>query len=133
MLNRGVFRTSQASKMYTFAKIVKKKLHLRRLTESWNTSGIDVPCSFIILFCISSPWKIRLNITNNTRDNLKQISQRCGWRNFKWLNLFSTNVPLLYPQKTSENLRFSDILRGYRSGTLVENGLKTVRYTVESV
>ena len=39
------------------------------------------------------------------------------------LNLFSTNVPLLYPLKTSENRMFSDIFRGYRSGTLVENGL----------
>ena len=35
---------------------------------------------------------------------------------------FSTNVPLLYPLKTSENLCFSDVFRGYRSGTLVENG-----------
>ena len=32
------------------------------------------------------------------------------------VNPFSTNAPLLY-------LRFSDVLRGYRSGTLVENGL----------
>ena len=36
---------------------------------------------------------------------------------------FSTNVPLLYPLKTSEDLRFSDVFRGYRSGTLAENGL----------
>ena len=32
---------------------------------------------------------------------------------------FSTNVPLLHPLKTSGNLVF----RGYRSRTLVENGL----------
>ena len=38
------------------------------------------------------------------------------------VNPFSTNVPLLYPLKT-ENFRFSDVFRGYRSGTLVENGL----------
>ena len=37
---------------------------------------------------------------------------------FSLLNSFSTNVPLLYPLKTSENRR------GYRSGTLIENGLK---------
>ena len=36
---------------------------------------------------------------------------------------FSTNVPLLYPVKTSKNLRFFYVLRGYRGGTLVENGL----------
>ena len=34
-----------------------------------------------------------------------------------------TNVSLLYPLKTSENLRFSSIFRRCRSGTLVENGL----------
>ena len=37
------------------------------------------------------------------------------------LNPFSTNVPLLYPLKTYENLRFS-VFREYRSGTLVEHG-----------
>ena len=35
---------------------------------------------------------------------------------------FSTNVSLLYPLKT-ENRRFSDVFRGYRSGKLVGNGL----------
>ena len=39
------------------------------------------------------------------------------------INPLSTDVPLLYPQKTSENRRFSDVFRGYRSGTLVANGL----------
>ena len=38
-------------------------------------------------------------------------------------NTFSTNVPSLYPLKTSENRRFSDVFRGYRIGTLVENGV----------
>ena len=40
-----------------------------------------------------------------------------------FVNPFSTSVPLLYPLKTSENLRFSDVFRGYRSGTLVKNRL----------
>ena len=39
-------------------------------------------------------------------------------------NPFSTNIPLLYLLKTSENWRFSDIFRGYRSESLVENGLR---------
>ena len=43
-------------------------------------------------------------------------------RNNLNLNPFSTNVPLLYPLKTSGNLRFS-VFMGYRSGTLAENGL----------
>ena len=36
-------------------------------------------------------------------------------------NPFSTNVQFLYPLKIPENRWFS-IFRGYRSGTLVENG-----------
>ena len=40
------------------------------------------------------------------------------------VNPFSTNFPLLYLQKTSGNLLFSDVFRGYKkSGTFVENGL----------
>ena len=37
-------------------------------------------------------------------------------------NPFSTNIPFLYPLKTSEILQFY-VFREYRSGTLVENGL----------
>ena len=40
------------------------------------------------------------------------------------LNPFSTNVPFLYPLKISQNLRFSDVFRGYRSETLVEKWVK---------
>ena len=47
-------------------------------------------------------------------------------KNHVWLkgnlNPFSTNVPLLYPLKTENHWRFS-VFRGYRSGTLAENGL----------
>ena len=32
-------------------------------------------------------------------------------------NPFHANVPFLYPLKTSENQRFSDMFRGYRNGT----------------
>ena len=49
------------------------------------------------------------------------------WQYFL-INPFSTNVPLPYPLKTSENLWFSDIFRGYRSGTLVENRLKSFQF-----
>ena len=38
-----------------------------------------------------------------------------------------TNAPLLYPLKT-ENLRFSDVFRVYRSGILVENGSVEIAY-----
>ena len=43
---------------------------------------------------------------------------------FNIFNPFSTKVPFLYPLQISENRRFSAIFRGYRSGTLVENGLR---------
>ena len=34
------------------------------------------------------------------------------------INPFYSNVTFLYPQKTSENLWFSDVFRGYRNVTL---------------
>ena len=34
------------------------------------------------------------------------------------INPCSANVPFLYPLKTSENQRFSDVFKGYRKGTL---------------
>ena len=42
------------------------------------------------------------------------------------LNPFLVNVLFLHPLKTSENLWFSNIFRGYRNGTLLWNGLKNV-------
>ena len=41
----------------------------------------------------------------------------------KTFDLFSTNAPVLYPLKTSENFRFSDVFSGYGSGAFVENEL----------
>ena len=40
-----------------------------------------------------------------------------GYKVILYVNPFSTNIPLLYPLKTSEN-----VSRGYTSGKLVENG-----------
>ena len=47
----------------------------------------------------------------------------CLWLQYFCVNPFSTNVSLLHPLKTLENLEFSDVFKGYRSGTLIENGL----------
>ena len=60
-------------------------------------------------------------VFNGTESFLHQTESITQYQNF---NPFSSNVPLLYPLKTSENLRFSDIFRGYRIGTLLENGLR---------
>ena len=39
------------------------------------------------------------------------------------INKFQVNVSFLYPLKKSENQRFSDVLGGYRKGTLAWNEL----------
>ena len=39
------------------------------------------------------------------------------------INPSLANVPILYPLKTSENLWFSGVFRGYKIGTLARNGL----------
>ena len=40
------------------------------------------------------------------------------------LTHFSSNVLFLFPLKTSENVWFSDVFRGYRNETLGENRLR---------
>ena len=81
-------------------------------------------------------WKINPTIYGKTLgiadvrvilENLIFFEKNYRWHIFSnGFNPFSTNVPLLYPLKTSENIRFSDVFRGYRSGTLVENGLNSI-------
>ena len=42
----------------------------------------------------------------------------------KWnINPFLTNVPISYPLKTPENVRFFRVFRVYKMGTLARNGL----------
>ena len=66
-------------------------------------------------------------VTHNFRNFAKRFSSNSkrGSEYKYWINPFSTNVLLLYPLNTSENRRFSNVFRGYRSETLVENGLKS--------
>lgn len=45
---------------------------------------------------------------------------------FWFFNSSTTNVPLLHPLEISEHLVFSNVLRGYKSGALVEDGLITL-------
>ena len=37
------------------------------------------------------------------------------------------SVPFLYPLKTSENLWFFEVFKGYRNGTLDKNGLNSYK------
>ena len=41
-----------------------------------------------------------------------------------YFNPFLANVPILNPMKTPENLWFSGVFRGCRTGTLAKNGLR---------
>ena len=54
--------------------------------------------------------------------NFSIIFPTAEMQNVCGINPFAINFSLLYPLNTSENQRFSDIFREYRSGTLVENG-----------
>ena len=67
------------------------------------------------------------NYFTNLPPSCSQAEARISWIiaivHKTGFNLFSTNVPLLYPLNTSENQRFPDVSRVYRSGTSVENGL----------
>ena len=70
---------------------------------------------------ISSLLRLGTKMVRHVRQTLPLILDE-----FEGINQFSTNAPLLYPpppKKISENRMFSDVFRGYRSGTWVENGL----------
>ena len=74
----------------------------------------------------TSHWKYIFQNLNHVFYHIKAIRNLRSAVNVQndIINPFSTNVALPYPLKTSEYPRFSNVLRGYRSGTLAENGLK---------
>ena len=60
------------------------------------------------------------NVNNNLYFKLKDIYRKsCPKCPVKKLNPFQAIFLFLYPLKTSENQRFSNIFRGYRKRTLV--------------
>ena len=113
--------------------LFKKQLNLSYFVKALK--GKNVASVFLIIRAIPN---IILNFSKNdkrTPENFYELLFGCSTTNFGPLsrgqlyspdiNPFSTNVPSLYPLKTSKNRRFSEGFRGYRSGTLVENGLIT--------
>ena len=87
-----------------------------RIRFIWCITAINLRREFCYIAFFTSEYKVIWCFVNvSSSKSTMQL-----------LNPFSTNVPLLYPLKTSENQRFSDVFRGYRSGTLVENGLRYV-------
>ena len=60
------------------------------------------------------PSRVKINLCNTKNMNNFRLED---------LNPLLAGVPLIYPLKTSENLRFS-VLRGYKKGTPSSNGLQ---------
>ena len=64
-----------------------------------------------------------INTTRKFRAAVFQAFFRC------YLNLIHTKISYLYTLKSSENLWFSDVFRGYRNGGLALNEFKNVIIT----
>ena len=94
-------------------------------THSWSTFGAVWIDFFTFARIKQKSWPV----TNQSMQNKWNVILNLEIKVFPF-NSFSTNVPLLHPLKTWENLQFSDICREYRSGTLVENGLINYWITV---
>ena len=86
--------------------------HLKEFLKIWITAR----------FALNYYCSKTLNMYRWFRNHL-QVIFLCSTSNYESSKLiYFHNVPFLYPLKTSANRRFSDIFRGYRSRTLVENG-----------
>ena len=96
-------------------------------------------CRFFMFFCNFHYWlwisKWRLGKVSVEYFSVKLLQKFLSFcmsffnkhevtalKNF--MNPFHANVPFLYTLKTSENHRFADFFRGFRNGTLTQNGLR---------
>ena len=67
-----------------------------------------------------------------TTKNLNSVGYRpCYIEVYPNYNLFWPNFTFLYSLKTSEKLWFSDVFRGYRNGTVGQNGLNTIQISFQ--
>ena len=64
---------------------------------------LSFPAVLLPLLFFSVPESVNCKMRNSMFRKESRVNE---------INPFSTNVPILYPQETSENLRFSDIFRG---------------------
>ena len=126
--SRGVLKKKSSQNMHQIFRKFQSLISIRLL---WNFIEITLEygCSPVNLLLI-----FRTPFHRNTSGELllsiyifpQKFSMVSKFLNCEliWkLNQFSTNFPLLYSLKTSKNPMFSDVFKGYRSGTLVENGL----------
>ena len=88
--------------------IIKHEYCLKKnIDERWHVDP------FLANTPIFTPWKHQNDLmSRRIYDNILQDH----------INPFHANVPFLYPLKTSENQRFSEVLREYRNGTLAWKG-----------
>ena len=119
---------------------VSDRLHVLIILHSFCEPNVPT-CG--IAFCSNSSWNTNRSCTLISLKYLHQITKLLGKPYFiteqlssgqsqrkrerkvtsRQTNSYSTNFPLLYSLKNLKN-RFSDVFRGYRSRTLVRNGLK---------
>ena len=98
------------------------KMYSTKVTVSFTFYFMQVLCK--VLHCIKWPvLMIRQNFSTSAyfygyTKKRKFLSSRLSC-----INLFLSNVVLLYSPKTSETLWLSDVFRGYRNATLGRNGL----------
>ena len=130
--NHLVRRFKRSGTLYNF-KNVKNTHGIVLLLVKLQAEACNLLKVTLLLGCFSR----FLNCTNVTKSR-KPSSLQCksiewfpydgnvGLKMAKWhqdgvmdFNPFHVNVLFLYPLKTSENHRFSDIFRGLRIGTLV--------------
>ena len=112
--NGGNIRTSNSGALRDLVPLAKFK---KRQKHPWRSVTFSKVAGFsftLLKVTLRGCFSCFLNWTNSTKSR----------KTSHMINPFSTSVPLLYSLKTSENLRLSHVFRGYRSGTLVENGLK---------
>ena len=110
--NVPYFLTKDAPSWTIWTELVPKYLNLT--CQIWQT-----------IFSFGKPSfsdKINILILDATIDYILS-TKRFDKPLYVVINLFLTNVPLLYPLKTFQNLQFSNVFRGCRSETLVENRL----------
>ena len=116
----NINRLPEHNKYEVFERIarycsVKKSVFL---SQTWYLKYLKKPffqTVFLILFRVAK-------FPGTSHGELFKKWRVCIYKS-KAVNRFSTNVSLLYTLKRSENWRFPDVFRVYRSGTLVENGL----------
>ena len=112
--NNAMVKKSQFFK--TTEVNIRKRLVYKMISEITSPEKQNISLGR----CFKTPWHLTQNFFLL---NMNFIDFKTYYNAWNFINPFSTNVPHLYPLQISENQRSSDVFRGHRSRTLVENGL----------